>query len=87
MTEAVLALLNGPGTCADAPASIARPARHCGSPPGRPSDESMTEPVLALLNGAETHPDAPASIERHKTHGSYVFVAGDLALKVKKPVV
>jgi uncharacterized protein len=47
----------------------------------------MTEAVFAALNDPETYPDAPASIERHETHGSCVFVAGERALKVKKPVV
>jgi hypothetical protein len=47
----------------------------------------VTEAVLAALNDPDTYPDAPASIERHETHGSCVFVAGQHALKVKKPVV
>jgi aminoglycoside phosphotransferase family enzyme/predicted kinase len=42
--------------------------------------------VLAALASPETYPDAPATVERHETHGSWVFVAGEHALKIKRPV-
>jgi aminoglycoside phosphotransferase family enzyme/predicted kinase len=47
----------------------------------------MDEAVLSALAAPEVYPGAPAGVERYETHGSWVFVAGEHALKVKKPVV
>jgi aminoglycoside phosphotransferase family enzyme len=47
----------------------------------------MQEAVLAALADAVTHAEDGAPIERHETHGSWVLVAGERALKLKKPVV
>jgi aminoglycoside phosphotransferase family enzyme/predicted kinase len=47
----------------------------------------MDDAVLSALAAPEVYPGAPTSIECHDTHGSWVFVAGEHALKVKKPVV
>jgi uncharacterized protein len=47
----------------------------------------MRDTVLSALAAPEVYPGAPTSVECHDTHGSWVFVAGEHALKVKKPVV
>ena len=47
----------------------------------------MRDADLSALAAPEVYPGAPTSVERHDTHGSWVFVAGEHALKVKKPVV
>ena len=44
-------------------------------------------PSLDALVGALARAGATGDVERHETHGSVVAVAGDRALKVKKPVV
>lgn len=46
----------------------------------------MTEVVLEALADPRTYPEPVAEVECHETHGSWVFVAGAHALKVKKPV-
>jgi aminoglycoside phosphotransferase family enzyme/predicted kinase len=52
---------------------------------GRPSAESE-DLVRALLDPA-MYPNAPESVELRETHISWVFLAGGLAYKVKKPLV
>lgn len=47
----------------------------------------MRDDVLAALADPATHLPGVTSVERHETHGSWVFVAGERVLKVKKPVV
>jgi aminoglycoside phosphotransferase family enzyme/predicted kinase len=47
----------------------------------------MHDAVLAALGDPATYGDGCGTVERHETHGSWVFVAGEHALKVKKPVV
>jgi aminoglycoside phosphotransferase family enzyme/predicted kinase len=47
----------------------------------------MRDADLSALAAPEVYPGAPTSVECHDTHGSWVFVAGEHALKVKKPVV
>lgn len=46
-----------------------------------------TDALLAALADPATYPDGPETVERRETHASWVFLAGDRALKVKKPVV
>lgn len=43
--------------------------------------------MLDALGDPALYAASPASVERHETHGSWVFVAGDEVLKVKKPIV
>ena len=43
--------------------------------------------VVAALSDPATYPDGPDTVTVHETHGSWVFVAGPRAYKVKKPVV
>ena len=52
---------------------------------GRPSAESE-ELIRALLDPA-LYPHSPAEVELRETHISWVFLAGELAYKVKKPLV
>ena len=47
----------------------------------------MRDADLSALAAPEVYPGAPTSVECHDTHGSWVFVAGEHALKVKRPVV
>ncbi len=42
--------------------------------------------VVAFLSSAAAWPDGSGPIERHDTHGAMVFLAGDLALKIKRAV-
>jgi len=49
--------------------------------PGRP----VADELFAALSAPETYPGNPA-VEVHETHASWVFVAGDRAYKIKKPV-
>ena len=45
------------------------------------------EDVCAALARPELYPDRPDRVDIHETHISWVFVAGDRAYKLKKPVV
>ena len=47
----------------------------------------MRDDLLTALAHAVSHAEGGVPVERHETHGSWVFVAADRALKVKKPVV
>jgi aminoglycoside phosphotransferase family enzyme/predicted kinase len=47
----------------------------------------MRDDLLAALADAVADAEGGVPVERHETHGSWVFVAGARALKVKKPVV
>jgi len=51
--------------------------------PGHPPGDAPA--LLAALASPATYPDAPR-VEVHETHASWVFVAGERAYKVKKPV-
>ncbi len=42
--------------------------------------------VVAFLADPRSHTSHPSSVERHETHGAIVFLAGDNAYKIKKPV-
>jgi aminoglycoside phosphotransferase family enzyme/predicted kinase len=48
---------------------------------------SATEAIVAALARPESYPHHPESVEVRETHISYVFLAGDRAYKLKKPVV
>jgi aminoglycoside phosphotransferase family enzyme/predicted kinase len=48
--------------------------------------ESLLQDVIRLLKQGETYPDRPTQVTVHETHISYVFLAGDHAFKLKKPV-
>jgi aminoglycoside phosphotransferase family enzyme/predicted kinase len=63
-------------------------ARGRGGPgaSGVSSPTGVPELVSALLEPA-FYPHAPAAVELRETHISWVFLAGDLAYKVKKPLV
>ena len=43
--------------------------------------------VAAVMADPDTYPDPPQAVEVVETHGSWVFLAGARAYKVKKPVV
>src|SRR4029453_11684800 len=47
----------------------------------------MKDALAAAVADAVGRAEEGAAVERHETHGSWVFVAGRRALKVKKPVV
>ena len=49
------------------------------------SDAALPEYVRALLDPA-AYPSPPAVVELRQTHISYVFMAGDIVYKTKKPV-
>ena len=49
------------------------------------SDEALPEYVRALLEPA-AYPQPPSAVELRQTHISYVFLAGDVVYKTKKPV-
>ncbi len=47
----------------------------------------MTHPeLLTFMNNPGSYPHKPASVELVQTHISYVFIAGDVVYKIKKPV-
>ena len=48
---------------------------------------SPYETVRDALARPETYPHRPASVEVRETHISWVFLAGELAYKLKKPLV
>ena len=48
---------------------------------------SPLETVRQALARPETYPHRPASVEVRETHISWVFLAGELAYKLKKPLV
>lgn len=45
------------------------------------------EDICAFLADPANHAEGPAGVERIETHISVIFLAGDLAYKIKKPVV
>jgi uncharacterized protein len=46
-----------------------------------------TDSVRAALARPESYPDGAAAVEVHETHISWVFLTGDRAYKLKKPIV
>ncbi len=51
------------------------------------NDLPSWDEVVAFMGAGENHAGQPAAVERIETHISLVFLAGDLAYKLKKPVV
>ncbi|MGO9884128.1 MAG: hypothetical protein ACLPV4_14050, partial [Solirubrobacteraceae bacterium] len=49
--------------------------------------QSLTERLRAALSRPESYPDPPARVEVRETHISFVFLAGERAYKLKKPLV
>ena len=47
----------------------------------------MQDAIPAAIADAVAHAEGGAPVACHETHCSWVFVAGDRALKVKKPIV
>lgn len=47
----------------------------------------VTDDIRAALSRPEFYPDRPAHVEVRETHISWVFLAGDRAYKLKKPLV
>src|SRR5512132_1735137 len=68
--------------------SVRQPARPLGSPPWAMPNGGGKQPQLvrAMLE-PDFYPHAPRSVELCETHISWVFLAGELVYKVKKPVV
>jgi aminoglycoside phosphotransferase family enzyme/predicted kinase len=56
------------------------------SPPGPAAPPTSRRWLLDALGDPGVFGGGTSPVERHETHGSWVFVAGDRALKVKKPV-
>ncbi len=50
-------------------------------------DQSNSEAIRAALARPEFYPHGPATVELRETHISWVFLAGELAYKLKKPLV
>jgi hypothetical protein len=50
-------------------------------------DEARGREIRAALARPDFYPDRPSSVEERETHISWVFLAGDRAYKLKKPVV
>jgi len=46
-----------------------------------------SDDIRAALARPDLYPDAPDRIDVHETHISWVFIAGDRAYKLKKPLV
>jgi uncharacterized protein len=46
----------------------------------------MLPPLIQSLQDPSVYPHRPASVEMLQTHISYIFLAGDVVYKVKKPV-
>jgi len=47
----------------------------------------MTHPqLIESMKKADFYPHHPAEVELIQTHISYVFIAGDIVYKVKKPL-
>lgn len=64
----------------DASGTVARQLPPVDAPP-------PSERVRQALARPETYPHRPASVEIRETHISWVFLAGELAYKLKKPLV
>ena len=64
---------------------------HAVAPDSRPSGSATascpTEEVRAALARPSTYPHRPATVEVRETHISWVFLAGEFAYKLKKPLV
>ncbi len=51
-----------------------------------PPPPADLKPVLDFLSSPGTYPNQPRSVQLTETHMSYVFMAGDLVYKMKKPI-
>lgn len=61
------------------------PAQGAARCPGSGTPPTLAEKVAFLSDGAN-YPHRPASVTPRETHMSWVFLAGDLVFKLKKPV-
>ena len=68
-----------------APQGAPRPLRLGATRSPMSGEAALPEYVRALLDPA-TYPHAPREVELRQTHISWVFLAGDLVYKTKKPV-
>jgi len=59
---------------------------HDKLPPATHGESTTLARKLAALRRAETYPDRPGEIESIETHFAWVFLAGSLAYKLKKPI-
>jgi uncharacterized protein len=50
------------------------------------SESELSETIRAALTRSESYPHRPATVELHETHISWVFLAGERAYKLKKPL-
>ena len=50
------------------------------------SRKSHEQRIIAFLSDPASYPDRPLNIDIRETHGARVFLAGDYAYKVKKPI-
>jgi uncharacterized protein len=48
---------------------------------------NQTEAIAAAMSRTDFYAHAPDDVQRHETHISWVFLAGDRAFKLRKPVV
>jgi uncharacterized protein len=55
-------------------------------PIGPAEEAGAQDGAIAFLSAPGTFAPSQAPIERHDTHGAYVFVAGDHAIKIKRAV-
>ena len=53
---------------------------------GRFARQRNLDDIVSGLATPDVYPGRPPSVEVHETHGSWVFVAGEHALKIKRPV-
>ncbi len=53
-------------------------------PPG--ADPGLQPELVAAMSEPAFYPHSPSAVEVCETHGSYVFIAGELAYKLKKAV-
>jgi|TARA_R100000005_G_scaffold96505_1_gene83976 aminoglycoside phosphotransferase family enzyme/adenylate kinase family enzyme len=51
-----------------------------------PTDKKTQQKVIAFLSDPASYPNPPQEVETHETHGAMVFLAGEHAYKIKKPV-
>ncbi|HHK74388.1 MAG TPA: hypothetical protein ENJ57_04390, partial [Rhizobiales bacterium] len=66
-------------------ASGAGPVPPDPSPPRQEADPDQRD-VIAFLSNPETYPAAHGPVKRLDTHGAMVFLSGERAIKIKKPV-
>src|SRR5882757_5321557 len=57
-----------------------------GTPKPDADSAGRLPPLIEAMMRPGFYPDSPARVELKQTHISYVFIAGDVVYKVKKPV-